>query len=176
MTPNFTHETGEVAGRFHRETEWYVASHAGLVHVLRVHANSERTVELFHRFSAHLDPLVDVCLAHRRDGRSWQRGLCVLTDVRDAVGRLRWPLASHGGVELTLYSADDQLTLMPSLELVIYSRRDDWRARLDVEGLHSRASAPPATWRMTDGPWPDAPELGAALSALVQRLSLEPGS
>ena len=172
--PNFTHETSEVAVRFHRENEWYVASRSGSIHVWRVRANSERAVELFHRFSAHLDPLVDLAIEHRRDGTSWSRALCALAEVRDAIGRLRWPLSSCGGVELTLVTPDDQLTLMTSLELVIYSRRDNWRARLDDEGVIARAEAPAAIWRSADVPWSPAPELTTALSALVQRLTLEP--
>ncbi|MEQ1692476.1 MAG: hypothetical protein ABMA00_14400 [Gemmatimonas sp.] len=173
--PDFTHETGEVAIRFHRESEWFVASRAAELYVLRVQANSERAAELFHRLSAHLDPLVDIEIEDEREGHHWHGALRSRDDVREAIGRLRWPLASDGGVEISLVTADDQLTLMRSLELVICSRRDHWRTRLAAEGIAARASAPAAQWRSERTVWSAAPELAAALSALVDRLALERG-
>jgi len=49
-----------------------------------------------------------------------------LPDVRDAVARLKVPLSTYGGVEITLFTPEDQLTLTPQIELFIYSRSDRW--------------------------------------------------
>lgn len=171
--PNFTRETSEVAFRFHRDNEWYIQARDGDLFVLRVHATSERAVELFHRLTAHLDPSVDVVVEHRRDATSWLGALQDLAQVREAIGRLRWPLASSGGVEFTLVTPDDQITLMPSLELVIYSRRDHWSVRLADEGVRARVTAPPAVWHSGHVPWSPAPDLTVALSAFAERLALE---
>lgn len=172
--PDFTHETGEIAIRFHRESEWYVLERAGDVRVLRVHANGERAVEMFLHFSAHLTSPVDVFVVNHRDASSWRGDLRELAEVRDTLGRLRWPLASYGGVEVTLVTADDQLSLMPSLELVICSRHgDDWPLRLAHEGVRLRAHTP-VEWSTDQIPLTEAPELTAALTLAIQRLTLEP--
>ena len=174
--PDFTHETGEIAIRFHRDSEWYVVDRAGDVRVLRVHANGERAVELFLRFSAHLDTLVDVVMTNQRDAAVWQGELRDLGEVREALGRLRWPLASYGGVEVTLVTPSDQLSLMPSLELIICSRDGtDWPMRLAAERVRL-ASFAPAEWSTDKVPLTEAPELTAALDLVIQRLELEPGS
>jgi hypothetical protein len=174
--PDFTHETGEVAIRFHRESEWYVVERAEDVRVLRVHANGERAVELFLHFSSYLDSPVDVYVVDHRNASTWEGALRDLAEVRDALGRLRWPLASYGGLEVTLVTPGDQLSLMPSLELVICSRDGhDWPMRLAGERVQLRKTAP-AEWSTDRIPWTDAPELTAALGLVVQRLALEPGS
>lgn len=168
----FVHITGEVAVRFQRDGEWYVAGNRGALNMWRVHANSERAVDLLHRLSAHLDPVVDVVVDDERDAEQWEGALRFLPDVREAIGRLRWPLASYGGVEITLVTPDDQLSLMPSLELFIYSRHETWASRLEAEGVRARSSAPAPVWSPMDVPPRDAPELREALLTLAERLEL----
>lgn len=145
---------------------------AEAVHALRVHANAERAVELFYRLAAALEPIVDVAISHVRDGRSWEGVLRFLPDVRDAVGRLRWPLAMAGGVEITIYTGDDQLTLTPSLEVVIYSRSDRWLALVEAEGLSRDAAPARSVWHPGASGWGDAPELQVALESTAERLAL----
>ena len=61
-----------------------------------------------------------------------------LPDVRDTIARLKLLLARFGGVELSVYTPEDQLTLNPHLELFIYSRTDRWLYLLEGEGWRSR--------------------------------------
>ena len=174
--PDFNSQASEIAIRFQRDSEWSVSHRDGDVYVWRIHAPSERAVDLFMRLSSQLDTPVDVVIEHLRDGTSWFGGMRPLAEVRDALGRLRWPLASSGGVELTFVTPDDQLSLMPTLDLVIYARGDRWAAVLEAEGVLPRESAPPPLWNPSRAPWSPAPDLSAALAALVQRLELEPGA
>ncbi len=173
--PEFSSQASDVANRFHRDSDWSVASREGDLHVWRVHAPGERAVELFIRLSAQLDPVVDVAIQHPRDGTSWFGALRELQETRDALARLRWPLASNGGVELTLVTANDQVSLMPTLDLVIYARTDRWDVLLEGEGILARETAPPPLWLPSKVPWSPAPELSAALATAVERLELEPG-
>jgi hypothetical protein len=171
--PDFTHESTDVAVRFHRDSEWYVTSSTADLHTWRVQATDERVVELLHRLAMQLEGPVDVELNNLRDGRQWSGALRPLQEVREALGRMRWPLASCGGVELALVTADDQLTLTPDLSLVVYSRSDRWTALLEAEGVVGRAETPPVQWRRSDVPWTDAPELDTAVDVMVARLALE---
>jgi len=173
--PDLGGQANEVAIRFHRDSEWSVASRNDDVWVWRVHAPGERAVELFIRLSSQLDAVVDVVIQHPRDGTSWFGALRELQETRDALARLRWPLASNGGVELTLVTANDQLSLMPAMDLVIYARSDRWSAVLEGEGIVARETAPPPLWLPGKVPWSPAPELSAALATAVERLELEPG-
>lgn len=171
--PDFAQQRGDVALRFHRDSPWYVATQIGDVECRRIHANSERVVDLLHRLASHLDPVVDVIVDDERDEMSWEGALRFLPDVREALGRLRWPLASYGGVEITLVTPDDQLSLMPSLELVIYSRDDRWDRRLAAEGLARLAEAPKPIWRPSVANAAPALELRDALVTLAERLELK---
>src|SRR4051812_17322178 len=89
-------------------------------------ANAERVVDLFFTLSEQLAPAVDVVIDDLRSGRTWKGEALALPDVREAVARLKQLLARFGGVELSVFTADDQLTLNPHLELFIYARSDRW--------------------------------------------------
>jgi hypothetical protein len=137
----------ELATRFRRESDWFVASRRGSIHVASVGTIGERAVDLLRALAVHLDPAVDVVLESLRDGAVWEGRLLALPDVREAIGRLRLPLAMYGGVELTLVTPEDQLTLTPELAIVIYARSDRWLFLLEGMGLVERAAAPPPVWR-----------------------------
>src|SRR5688500_254619 len=109
--------TGADGFTFVKESDYYAA------HVV---ANAERVVDLLHVLTAHLPPAVDLVVSDKRSGRSWKGENLALPDVRDAIARLKVPLAAAGGVEVAVYSVEDQITLNPHLELFIYSRTDSW--------------------------------------------------
>jgi hypothetical protein len=78
-------------------------------------------------------------------------------------------------VEFTLYTADDQLTLTPQLELFIYSRTDKWLYLLQGKGLEERASLADRSWRSQSWDRAPAPSLSAAIASAAERLALTPG-
>lgn len=174
--PDFTHAASEMALRFQRQSEWYETSQRDAFTVYRVVAISERAVELFLRLSARLEAVVDVAIDHPRDGKRWMGRMRFLPDVRETLGRLRWLLATHGGVEITLVAPDDQLTLTTALEVVIYTRSDRWPAWLESEGVSPGHATSVAVWNPAAVPWSPAEELSEALQVVVDRLALEPAT
>ena len=140
----------------------------------RVGANAERVVDLLHALAEHLPPAVDVALDDVRSGRRWLGVNVALPDAREAVARLKVPLAAYGGVELSIYSTEDQLTVTPDLELWIFSRTDRWLYILQGIGLHESTQLRPESWRFSEDELGDAPELEEALRAAAERLALEP--
>jgi hypothetical protein len=120
-----------------------------------------------------LPPAVDVWVEDVRGRRAW-RGLDVaLPDLREAVARLKVTLAAYGGVEVAVYSSDDQLTLTPDLELYIYGRTDRWLYILQGKGLVETQTPEPETFALTAEQLGPAPELADALESAAGRLGLE---
>ena len=96
-----------------------------------------------------------------------------LPDVRDAVARLKVPLSTYGGVEITLFSPEDQITLSPQLELFIYSRSDRWMYLLNSMNLEERASLEERMWGADSWERTAAPALSDAVAAAADRLSIK---
>lgn len=140
----------------------------------RVVANAERVVDLLHALAEQLSPAVDVAIDDVREKRGWKGVAVALPDVREAIARLKAPLAAYGGVELAVYTADDQLTLTPDLELYVYARTDRWLYILQGKGLHEVASFGPQEWAFDAEALGAAPELSDAVAAASERLGLEP--
>ena len=137
-------------------------------------ANAERVVDLFYTLSEQLGPAIDCVIADLRTESTWHGETIALPDVRDAIARLKVPLATYGGVEFTLYTSDDQLTLTPQLELFIYSRTDKWIYLLQGKGLEERASLADRSWGSQSWDRAPAPTLSAAISSAAERLALTP--
>lgn len=148
---------------FSRQNEHYEAY---------VGANAERVVDLFYTLSELLAPAIDTVIEDLRSQTIWKGETIALPDVRDAVARLKVPLATYGGVEFSLYTADDQLTLTPQLELFIFGRSDRWLYLLQGKGLEERASLADRTWRSEAWDRAPAPTLTSAITAAAERLSL----
>ena len=137
-----------------------------------VGANAERVVDLFYTLSEQLGPAIDCVVSDLRSETSWHGESIALPDVRDAIARLKVPLATYGGVEFTLYTPDDQITLTPQLELFIYSRTDKWLYLLQGKGLEERAALADRSWRSQAWDRAPAPTLSAAIAAAAERLAL----
>lgn len=137
-----------------------------------VGANAERVVDLFYTLSEQLAPAIDCVISDLRSETSWHGESIALPDVRDAIARLKVPLATYGGVEFALYTPDDQLTLTPQLELFVYSRTDKWYYLLHGKGLEERASLADRSWGSQSWDRAPAPTLSAAIAAAAERLSL----
>ena len=143
-------------------------------------ANSERVVDLFHSLTEQLSPAVDVVLEDLRLGRSWRGESLPLDDVRDQLARLKVLLGRYGGVELSVFTSQDQLTLTPHLELFIYARTDRWYYLLQGKGLEEQKAVRSKSWKRSRGAggggagaqFPAAAELVNAVQAAVERLGL----
>ena len=150
---------------FTKEPDYYAA------HVV---ANAERTVDLFHTLLEQLPPAVDVYLEDARTRRRWRGERIALPDVRDGVARLRAPLATFGGVEVAVYTSEDQVTLNPVLELFIYSRTDQWLYILKGKGLEEQRAVRTKSWKLRRHEYPPAPELSDAVATMAESLALLP--
>ncbi len=137
-------------------------------------ANAERVVDLFYTFAEELPPAVDVVIDDLRSGRSWKAESLALPDVREALARLKNLLARYGGVELSVYTGEDQLTLSPNIELFIYSRTDRWLYLLEGKGLEEQAQVRTKSWKTNRQNFPAAPDLVNAVTAAAERLGLQP--
>lgn len=166
-------EHGLRVPRFRPVPDWYVSQDRGALHELFAWSNAERIVNVLHALTAHLDPAVDLTMQFGRDGVTWHGQLLPLPDVREALGRLQSPLATYGGVEVSVYTPDDQLTLTGALGLVIYARSDRWVHLLDGMGFAPRAVAPEPLWNAETAPLGASPELDRALALVVEQLGLE---
>lgn len=150
---------------FEKEDDHYTA------HVV---ANAERVVDLFYTLSEQLPPAVDVVIEDLRSGRSWKGETLPLPDVREAMARLKLLLARYGGVEMSVYTAEDQLSLNPYLELYIYARNDRWLYLLEGKGLEEQSRVRTKSWKTSRQHFPAAPDLVNAVTAAAERLGLQP--
>jgi hypothetical protein len=148
---------------FKQESEVYTA------HVV---ANAERVVDLLWTLTELLSPAVDLYVDDLRSGRKWKGEALPLPDVRDTIARLKLLLARFGGVELTVYTAEDQLSLDPHLELYVYSRSDRWLYLLEGRGLEEQEQVRPKSWKIDRQAFPAAPDLVNAVATAAERLAL----
>ena len=139
-----------------------------------VAANSERVVDLLHALCEELPPAVDVSIEDLRRGRAWRGTDVALPDARAAVARLKAPLAAYAGVEMSIYTSDDQLTLTPDLELFVYALTDRWLYILQGKGLVEVPALRNDAFHVRPEELAPAPELDAALETTADRLGLEP--
>jgi hypothetical protein len=160
--------------RFRTSADSFTFDEANGIYTAHVVANAERVVDLVHTLAEHLPPAVDVAIEDLRSGRSWRGESVALPDVRDSVARLKLLLARYGGVELAIYTADDQLAINPYLELFIYARSDRWLYLLEGKGLEQQATVQPRSWKTTRKQFPAAPDLVNALATTADRLGLAP--
>lgn len=138
----------------------------------RVVANAERVVDLFYALTEHLPPAVDVIVEDLRSGRTWRGEAVALPDVREQIARVKLILARYGGVELTVFTSEDQLSLNPYLELFVFARTDRWLYLLEGKGLEEQRVVRTKSWKVKRQQFPAAPELVNAVDAAAERLGL----
>ena len=137
-------------------------------------ANAERVVDLSVALLDYMPPAVDLAIQDARTGRSWSGERLALPDVRDELARIKTLLAAHGGVEIAVFTSEDQITVNAVLELFIYSRTDHWLYILKGKGLEERRLVRTRSWRLNSHEYPDAPELSTAVVDLADTLKLSP--
>ena len=161
--------------RFRSGHDGFTFTRTGDIYEAKVVANAERVVDLFFTLSEVMAPAVDVYIKDMRSQTTWSGETVALPDIRDAVARLKVPLSTYGGVEVTLYTPDDQMTLTPQLELFIYSRSDRWVYLLTSMNLEERSSIEERLWGMQSWERAPAPSLSDAVAAAAERLSIKTG-
>lgn len=161
--------------RFRSAADGFTFANEGEYYAAHLVANAERVVDLFLSLLEHLPPAVDVALVDARSGQSWKGERLALPDVRDALARIKVLLAVHGGVEVAVFTSEDQVTLNPMLELFIYARTDRWLYLLKGKGLEEQRLVRTRSWRMARREYPEAPDLVAAVAALADSLHLSAG-
>lgn len=159
--------------RFRSGHDGFTFTRTGDIYEAKVVANAERVVDLFFTLSELMAPAVDVYIRDMRSQTTWSGETVALPDIRDAVARLKVPLSTYGGVEVTLFSPDDQMTLTPQLELYIYSRSDRWVYLLTSMNLEERSSIEERMWGIASWEKAPAPALSDAVAAAAERLSIK---
>ena len=160
--------------RFRTGSDGFTFTRDGEVYATHIVANAERVVDLFYALTEHLPPAVDVYVEDLRSDSRWTGEALPLPDVREAIARLKVPLAAYGGVEIAVFTSEDQITLNPDLELFIYARTDQWLYILQGKGLQEQRAVRAKTWRLGRGEFQAAPDLVSAVAASAERLGLTP--
>jgi hypothetical protein len=158
--------------RFRASTDGFTFAQEDGVYTAHVVANAERVVDLLWTLTELLNPAVDLFIDDLRSGRKWKGEALPLPDVRDTIARLKLLLARFGGVELSVYTAEDQLSLNPHLELYVYSRSDRWLYLLEGRVLEEREQVRPKSWKIDRQAFPAAPDLVNAVATAAERLAL----
>lgn len=161
-----------VADRFRSGEAVFATSIERGLNVVRVAAGMERSVELLHALSEHLPPVVDCAIDCLRSKRRFVGEGLSLPEVRESIARLKVPLVTSGGVELAVYTSEDQLVLSPLLDLWIYSRTDRWVYLLVGQGLEQVDIVPTRGWTVGRDDFTGAADLVAAVEKTAERLTL----
>jgi hypothetical protein len=167
---------GSIWRRFRSGVDGFTYVQEDDYYAAHVVSTAERTTDLLHALSEHLPPAVDVHLDDLRSGKQYQGDNLALPDVRETLAKLKVPLAQAGGVEIAVFSAEDQLTINQHLELFIYARTDRWLYLLQGKGLQEVRAVRTKSWKLRRGDFQPAPDLEAALAGAIQRLGLKPAA
>ena len=158
--------------RFRASSDDFTFTEEDGVFTAHIVANAERVVDLFWTLTDLLGPAVDLHIDDLRSGRSWHGESLPLPDVRDSMARLRLLLARYGGIQISIYTSEDQLSLNEHLELFIYSKSDKWLYLLEGRGLEEMPQVQTKSWKIKRQVFPAAPDLVNALASAAERLGL----
>lgn len=158
--------------RFRTSADGFTTAREGDLWVAHVVASPERVADLFYVMTSDLPENVDVFIDDLRSGRSWKGEGRPLAEVREAIARLKSLVGRYGGLEISVYTDEDQLTLNSFLELFIYSRQDRWPALLLARGVDEQLRVRTKSWKQNRHQFPAAPELVSAVAGAVERLGL----
>lgn len=140
----------------------------------RALGNAEAMVELFLEMVPEFPNIFSLTVDDWRNQQSWRAESVTQAALLDAFYTLRVPLIGAGGVEFTLDSVTDQLSLSAHLEVVTWSRTDRWLYLLDRAGLRERPRVRGRLWRPARGAFPPANTLSAGVRTFAKVLALQP--
>ncbi len=132
--------------RFRAASDLFALRREGELYVARASANAERTVDLFHDLVGQMPPVVDFSMECFRSGRTFVGQGLQLIEVTEAIARLKVLLVASAGVELCVYTGDEQIALSALLDLWIHARNDRWLYLLLGRGLEQREELPERGW------------------------------
>lgn len=138
----------------------------------RIHANADRAIDLFLACFDHLPPALSLDVDDARSGDRWIGAELANDEVRDAVARAKLQVSRTAGMEITVFNEEEQLTLTPNLQVVVYAQSDRWLYLLQGKGLKRLHALPPRSWALRRDEFPPSPDAMRALSAMVLRLRL----
>ncbi len=159
--------------RFRDATDTYaVMRRDGLVGT-RAIGNAEAMVELFLEMIPEFPNIFSLTVDDWRNDRIWRAEGVTQSALLDAFYSLRVPIIGAGGVEFTLDSAADQLSISAHLEVVTWSSTDRWLYLHERAGLRERPRVRGRLWRPARGTFPPAGTLTAGVRTLVRSLALK---
>lgn len=166
------HPEASISHYFRGRSDGFVFAETDGICEALIIANADRAVELFLALAGHLPPAVQVEIEDVRSGSRWLGEGLALVDTCDAVARLKPLLASHAGVEFTIFGVDDQLTLTPNLDVFVYARTDRWLYLLQGKGLRRVRRLRARSWRLEREEFAAVSDVAAALQVAADRLGL----
>jgi hypothetical protein len=182
----------EVWQRFRVPDEGFEFSDGAGLYRARIVAGAERSLGLFLALTARLSPRVRLRLQDVRQapddggrGESDEAGVAAVTtswhgddldreQVRLAVEGARAVLAREGGVEVSVFDDEDQVTLSPNLDLFVFARTARWYPLLRGLGLRRYPGIPHRSWRLLPGEFPPSEAIRKTLRDIVRRFGAEP--
>lgn len=161
--------------RFRDTTDAYAVMHRDGLVGTRALGNAEAMVALFLELVGEFPGMFSLHVDDWRDDAAWTAGEVTQAGLLDAFHAIRVGVISSGGVEFTLTSAEEQLSLSAHLEVVTWSRTDRWLYLHDRAGLRERPSVRGRLWRPKRGAFPQSEAVTSGLRGFVQALGLTRG-
>jgi hypothetical protein len=160
--------------RFRDTTDAFAVLRNGALTGARAIGNAEAMVELFLEMVPEFPNIFSLTVDDWRGGAVWHADSVTQAAFLDAFYALRIPVSGAGGVEFTLASEGEQLSLSSHLEVVAWAPTDRWLYLMERAGLREKSQLRGRLWRPARGAFPAAPSLASGLDAFVAALVLQP--
>jgi hypothetical protein len=163
-----------VRQRFEPHVDAFAVERAGGMTSIRVLASAAHATDHLLALLDAMPEALRVSVRETATGAVLAASACRRDDVVAALRESAPAVARFGGIELTVASGDDELSLSADVELVIRARTDRWVYLLEGRGAEQHDVLPAPAWRMPAEAFPEAAERRAALGALAAQLGLTP--
>ncbi len=160
--------------RFRAVGDAFAVRRSGTLVETVVRTSASRAVDLFLALIEELPPAVSVTITDVRSDGIWSGESLALPDVVEVMGRLKLPLTTYAGAEISVVASDEQVSLTRELGLFCFARTERWVYLLRGLGLTERATLAPRSWHLAPDQFPPVRELTSALSLAADRLKLSP--